>query len=104
MVAIDDYAVAPRGETDEQAQARRDGGRFTLAKARDERTRARDLVKQGVNPAHDRQLARLRRDQDGATTFESVAHERLAMKDRESATKKRRLDLLQRVVFGKIGP
>ncbi len=104
MFAIGDYAVAPRGETVEQAKARRDGGRFTLAEARDERTRARDLVKQGVNPAHDGQLARLRRDHDGATTFESVAHEWLAMKDWESVTKKRRLDMLQRVVFGKIGP
>jgi len=104
MFAIGDYAMAPRGETVEQAKARRDGGRFTLAEARDERTRARDLVKQGVNPARDRQLARLRRDQDGATTFESVAHEWLAMKDWESVTKKRRLDMLQRVVFGKIGP
>ena len=81
MFAIGDYALAPRGETLDQAKARRDGGRFTLAEARDERTRARDLVKQGINPAHDRQLARLLRDQDGATTFESVAHEWLAMKD-----------------------
>jgi hypothetical protein len=79
MFAIGDYAVAPRGETPEQAKARRDGGRFTLAEARDERTRARDLVKQGINPAHNRKLARLRRDQDGATTFESVAREWLAM-------------------------
>ncbi len=62
MFAIGDYAVAPRGETVEQAKARRDGGRFTLAEARDERARTRDLVKQGVNPARDRQLARLRRD------------------------------------------
>ena len=104
MFAIGDYAVALRGEPVEQAKARRDCGRFTLAEARDERTRARDLVKQGVNPAHDRQLARLRRDQDGATTFESVANEWLAMKDWESVTKKRSLDMLQRVVFGKIGP
>ena len=38
---------SPRGETPEQEKARRDGGRFTLAEALDERTRARDLVKQG---------------------------------------------------------
>jgi len=53
--------------------------------------------------ARERQLARLRRDQDGATNFESVAHAWLAMKDWDSVTKKRRLDRLQRVVFGKIG-
>jgi integrase len=103
MFAIGDYAVAPRGETPEQAKARRDGGRFTLAEARDERMRARDLVKQGINPAHERQRARLRRDQDGATTFESVTREWLAMKDWEEITKARRLNMLQRVVFGKIG-
>jgi hypothetical protein len=85
MFAIGDYAVAPRGETSEQAKARRDGGRFTLAEARDERMRAR-----------------LRRDQDGATTFESVTREWLAMKDWEEITKARRLNMLQRVVFGKI--
>ena len=104
MFAIGDYAVAPRGETPEQAKARRYGGRFTLAEARDERTRARDLVKQGINPAHDRKLARLRREEDGATTFEPVAREWLAMKDWEEITKARRLNMLQRVVFGKIGP
>ncbi|MCA3072663.1 MAG: site-specific integrase [Rhodocyclaceae bacterium] len=103
MFAIGDYAVAPRGETPEQAKARRDGGRFTLAEARDERMRARDLDKQGINPAHERQRARLRRDQDGATTFESVTREWLAMKDWEEITKARRLNMLQRVVFGKIG-
>ena len=75
----------------------------TLAEARDERMRARDLVKQGINPAHERQRARLRRDQDGATTFESVTREWLAMKDWEEITKARRLNMLQRVVFGKIG-
>ena len=103
MFAIGDYEVALRGETPEQAKARRDGGRFTLAEARDERMRARDLVKQGINPAHERQRARLRRDQDGATTFESVTREWLAMKDWEEITKARRLNMLQRVVFGKIG-
>lgn len=104
MFAIGDYAVAPRGETLEKAKARRDGGRFTLAEARDECTRARDLVKQGINPAHDRKLARLRRDRDGATTFESMAGKWLAAKDWEEITKARRLNMLQRVVFGKIGP
>ena len=38
--AIGDYAHAPPGETPDQAKARRDGRRFTLAEARDQRTRA----------------------------------------------------------------
>lgn len=103
VFAIGDYAHAPPGETAEQAKARRDGRRFTLAEARDERTKARALVKQGVNPVHHRQLDRMKREQDSATTFEAVAREWLALRDWEEATKARRLDVLQRVVFPKIG-
>jgi hypothetical protein len=70
--AIGDYCTAPNGEIQEEAKARRDGGRFTLAEARDERTKARALVKQGTNPAHNRQLCRIRRELENATTFEAV--------------------------------
>ncbi len=103
IFAIGDYATAPSGETQEEGQARRGGRRFTLAEARDERIKARSLVKQGINPAHNRQLERIRRDQESATTFEAVAKEWLALKDWEEITKKRRLDMLARVVFPKIG-
>jgi len=41
LFAVGDYIVAPRGETPEEAQARRAGGSFTLAEARDERAKAR---------------------------------------------------------------
>jgi hypothetical protein len=50
MFAIGDYATAPTGETEQQAKARRAGGCFTLAEARDERAKARALVRQGINP------------------------------------------------------
>ncbi|MGB7934145.1 MAG: tyrosine-type recombinase/integrase [Gammaproteobacteria bacterium] len=103
IFAIGDYAIAPSGETPEEAQARRGGRRFTLAEARDERTKARSLVKQGINPAHNRQLERIKRKQENATTFEAVAREWLALKDWEDVTKARRLDMLTRVVFPKIG-
>ncbi|MBM4225963.1 MAG: site-specific integrase, partial [Gammaproteobacteria bacterium] len=65
--------------------------------------KARSLVKQGINPAHNRQLERIKREQESATTFEAVANEWLALKDWEEITKKRRLDMLTRVVFPKIG-
>src|SRR4029077_15594832 len=52
LFAIGDYVSAPIGETKEQARARQAGGRFTLSEARDERAKARALVKQGINPAH----------------------------------------------------
>jgi integrase len=103
IFAIGDYAVAPSGETKDEGRARRAGRRFTLAEARDERIKARSLVKQGINPAHNRQLERIKREQESATTFEAVANEWLALKDWEEITKKRRLDMLTRVVFPKIG-
>jgi len=101
--AVGDYAVVPRGETPEEAQARRAGGSFTLAEAREERAKARGLVKQGINPAHRRQLDRIKREQESATTFEAVAKEWLALKDWADTTKARRIDMLTRVVFPKIG-
>jgi len=103
IFAVGDYAVAPSGETKDEGRARRAGRRFTLAEARDERIKARSLVKQGINPAHNRQLERIKREQESATTFEAVANEWLALKDWEEITKKRRLDMLTRVVFPKIG-
>lgn len=103
VFAIGTYASAPSAETVDQAAARRGGGVFTLAEAREERVKARALVKQGINPAHNRQLERLKREQASATTFEVVAKEWLALKDWEDVTKKRRLDMLTRVVFPKIG-
>ena len=75
LFAVGDYVVAPRGETPQEAQVRRAGGSFTLAETRDERAKARALVKQGVNPAHRRQLDRIKREQGSATTFEAVAFE-----------------------------
>ena len=103
MFAIGDYASAPTGETPEEAKARRAGGRFTLAEAREERIKARGLVKQGINPAHHRQLERIKRVQESASTFEAVAREWVSLKDWEEVTKARRLDMLKRVVFPKVG-
>lgn len=103
VFAIGEYAIAPKGESQEDAQARRNGRRFTLAEARDERIKARALVVQGINPAHNRQLERIKRSQENATTFEAVAKEWLALKDWEEITKTKRLKMLERVVFPKIG-
>lgn len=103
VFAIGDYSAAPAGETTDQATTRKNGGIFTLAEAREERTKARALVKQGINPAHQRQLGKIKQEQENATTFEAVAREWLGLKDWEEVTRARRLDMLERVVFPKIG-
>ena len=103
VFAIGEYASPPTVETPDEAKARRGGGRFTLAEAREERTKARALVKQGINPAHNRQLDRIRRENENATTFEAVAREWIALRDWEEVTKTKRLEMLRRVVFPKIG-
>jgi integrase len=103
VFAIGDYATVLTGETEQQAKARWAGGCFTLAEAREQRAKARALVRQGINPAHQRQHDRIQREREGATTFEAVAADWLALKDWEEVTKARRLDMLARVVFPKIG-
>ncbi|AVD88566.1 tyrosine-type recombinase/integrase [Pseudomonas sp. SWI44] len=103
VFAIGDYVIAPKGEMPEQAEERRKGRRFTLSEAREERVRARSLVIQGINPAHHRQQERVKRDYEKAITFEAVAKEWLALKDWEDITKSKRLKMLERVVFPRIG-
>jgi integrase len=76
---------------------------ISLVDARKKREEACNLVKRGINPAHNRQLEKIKRGQEAATTFEAVALEWLALKDWEKVTKDRRLDMLQRVVFPAIG-
>ena len=82
---------------------RRAGRRFTLAEAIRERDKARALVKQGVNPVKQRQLDRVKRQQETPQTFEAITDEWLALKDWEEITKTRRKAMLKRVVFPKIG-
>lgn len=100
---IGEYGVSPAGETSEQAKNRRGRGVFTLAEARDARTEARSLVKQGLNPVRNRELARLKTQHEASDTVEGIAKEWVALKDWEEITKKRRLDMLTRVVFPSIG-
>jgi integrase len=69
-----EYAVAPAGETAEQAQARRAGGRYTLDEARQERVIARGLVRQGIHPKQAR-LERVAAQAERGDTFEVIARE-----------------------------
>lgn len=103
MFAIGEYLYVTGNETEEDAEVRRNGRRFTSAEARRERDKARSLVKQGINPAHNRQLDRIKREHDFSNTFDAVARKWIALRDWEEITKKRRLDMLERVVFPSIG-
>lgn len=75
----------------------------SLADARKRCEEARGLIKLGLNPAQQRQLDKIRREQDAANTFEAVAREWLQLRDWEEITKKKRLDMLERVVFPSVG-
>lgn len=103
VFAIGNYGAAPAGEAPEQTELRRHGGNLTLAEAREERAKARSLVAQGINPADHRKLERIRREQARAITFRAVALEWLALKDWQESTRARRLDMLERIVFPKVG-
>ncbi len=76
---------------------------ISLVEARKQRDAARDLVKQGINPAQNRQLEKIKKANEAATTLDAVAREWLALKDWEEITKVKRLQMLQRVAFPKIG-
>lgn len=64
---------------------------------------ARQLVKQGIHPAQQKQLDRIKAEFEHSTTFEAIAKEWVALRDWEEVTKKRRLNMLERVVFPYIG-
>lgn len=100
---IGEYGVSPAGEAPEQGRSRRDGGVFTLAEAREERAKARALVKQGISPVSNRKDIRLKAQLVVSDIFEPFAKEWITLKDWEEVTKKRRQDMLERVVFPYIG-
>lgn len=73
LFAVGEYSQPSAGETEAQAQARREGRYFTLAEARAERERCRGLVKQGIHPSHKQRTENLRRTLESASTFKAVA-------------------------------
>ncbi len=80
VFAAGEYAQAPSGETEDQADLRRQSGKLTLAEAKRKRHEWRALVKQGIHPAHHRKAERLANHAKNANTFEAVAREWIAKK------------------------
>lgn len=105
VYALGEYAKAPDGEAGKEAEARKAGGRFTLTEARAERERCRGLVKQGTHPAHNRQLEAIKRQHEGANTFEAVALEWLEQNAAywSARTQQQRKRLFEREIFPHIG-
>jgi integrase len=75
----------------------------SLAEAREKALLARKLVKQGISPVQQRIQEKSQLEIDSRNTFELVALEWLTTKDWEDITRKRRLDMLTRVVFPTLG-
>lgn len=74
-----------------------------LKDAREAAEAARKEVKEGRHPAQQKQQNRLSAARDQKNTFEAIAREWVALRDWEEITKKRRLNMLERVVFPHIG-
>jgi integrase len=75
LFAAGEWCQVPTGETAEEAEARRDAGRLTLAEARLARVEWRDMVRRGQHPRLVRATGRLLAAQSAATTFRAVAEE-----------------------------
>jgi hypothetical protein len=75
---------------------------ISMKEAREQADAARKLVKQGQHPAQQRKLERLKTIHGHTSTFNVLAEEWLSLKDWEEVTKKRRHDMLKRVVFPSI--
>jgi integrase len=75
VFALGEYLKSPESESENQADARKAGGHYTLAEARIERDRYKRLVKQGIHPAHYRQAQRVAQVAENANTFEAIARE-----------------------------
>jgi integrase len=75
LFAGGEWCQAPTGETPEEAVARRDAGRLTLAEARGARVAWRDMVRRGQHPRLVRATGRLLAAQSAAMTFRAVAEE-----------------------------
>lgn len=76
---------------------------LSLKDAREAMAFARQLVHQGIHPAQQKQLDRIKAGFEHSNTFEAIAQEWIALRDWEDVTKKRRLNMLERVVFPYIG-
>lgn len=103
IFTIGQYGSASAAETPDQTRERQSRGLYTLAEAREERAKARALVKQGISPVQNREVAKLKSQFDSSDIFDAFAEDWIKRKDWEVITKNRRLNMLTRIVFPYIG-
>ena len=103
LYSLGAYAVPPAGETEDAAQARREGRQLTLLEARMERDKIKGLVRRGLCPTQQRKSQLSVQRTASATTFALVAEEWIATRSWEEVTKTRRRQMLARVVMPHIG-
>jgi integrase len=103
VFAAGEYCSAPDGETPEQAEARRSGGRLTLAEARIKREEWRSLVKRGIHPAHERKLDRVRQNHESRNTFEAVLKDWIATRHWAESTKANRMSQIDMHLLPTLG-
>jgi len=103
VFAAGEYAQTPDGETPEQAEARRNGGRLTLSEARIKREEWRGLVKRGIHPAHERKLDKVRQTHETRNTFEAVLKDWVATRHWAESTKTNRMSQIDMHLLPAIG-
>lgn len=77
--------------------------RISLVQAREAAEQARKLVREGRPPSLQKRMDSLQAAHGRHQTLEDVANEWLGLKTWEDITKKRRLNMLERVVFPQLG-
>jgi hypothetical protein len=105
IFAAGEWCSAPSGETVEQAEKRRAGGRLTLAEARIERVKWRAMVVKGSHPLRAKRAEKLVAAASNANTFDAVAAEFVKKRDQEwgSVYRKNFTRYLERDVSPDIG-
>lgn len=103
VFAAGEHASAPDGETPEQAEARRNGGRLTLAEARIKREEWRALVKRGIHPAHERKLDKVRQNHESRNTFDAVLKDWIATRHWAESTKANRMSQIEMHLLPALG-
>lgn len=103
VFAAGEYTTILNLETPEQAEARRSGGRLTLAEARVKREEWRGLVKRGIHPAHERKLDRVRQTHEARATFAAVLEDWVATRHWAESTKANRTSQIKMHLLPTLG-